>query len=156
GPKPRFRRNQYGFVVGGPVRRNKTFFFIDYQGTKLQTGTVRTSTVPTTLERQGIFSAPVYDPATTRQTGSGFLRDRFATDTIPSTRFDPAARAVLDRYPLPNVFVSGREAAANNFIRIGNESTGQNQFGVRLDHNANMRHRIFGRYEYLRDDSQPV
>ena len=41
GPKPRFRRNQYGFVVGGPIQRNKTFFFVDYQGTRLQTGTVR-------------------------------------------------------------------------------------------------------------------
>jgi hypothetical protein len=156
GPKPRFRRNQYGFVVGGPIRRNKAFFFIDYQGTKLKTGTVRTSTVPTMLERQGIFSASIYDPATTRQTGSGFLRDRFANDTIPSNRFDPAARALLDRYPLPNVFVNGREAAANNFVRIGNEGADQNQFGLRLDHNANMRHRIFGRYEYLRDDSRPV
>ncbi len=58
GPKPRFRRNQYGFVFGGPIQRNKTFFFVDYQGTRLQTGTVRTSTVPTSLQRQGIFSTP--------------------------------------------------------------------------------------------------
>ena len=41
GPKPRFRRNQYGFVFGGPIQRNKTFFFADYQGTRLQTGTPR-------------------------------------------------------------------------------------------------------------------
>ena len=39
GPKPRFRRNQYGFVLGGPIQKNKTFFFVDYQGTRLQTGT---------------------------------------------------------------------------------------------------------------------
>src|SRR2546428_1460138 len=62
GPKPRFRRNQYGFVLGGPFQRNQTFFFVDYQGTRLQTGTVRISTVPTSLQRQGIFGVPVYDP----------------------------------------------------------------------------------------------
>jgi hypothetical protein len=147
GPKPRFRRNQYGFVLGGPVRRNRAFFFADYQGTRLQTGIVRTSTVPTSLQRQGIFSVPIIDPVT---------RGRFANDTIPLERFDPAARAVLDRYPLPNVFIALREAAANNYIRIGNETAEQEQFGLRLDHNVTRNHRLFGRYAYLRDDSRPV
>ena len=156
GPNPRFRRNQYGFVFGGPMQKNKTFFFVDYQGTRLQTGTVRTSTVPTSLQRQGIFSTPIYDPGTTQNTANGFLRDRFLNDTIPADRIDPAALALLNRYPLPNVFVGGREATANNYIRVGNETTDQEQFGIRLDHNLNMAHRLFGRYEYFRDDSRPV
>src|SRR5262245_14232440 len=156
GPKPRFRRNQYGFVFGGPIQANKTFFFADYQGTRLQTGTPRTSTVPTSLQRRGIFSTAVYDPATTRQTANGYVRDRFLNDTIPLERFDPAVRAVLDRYPLPNVFnANGTEAASNNYIRTANETTNQDQFGIRLDHTVNGRQRIFGRYEYLRDHSLP-
>ena len=52
-------------------------------GNRLQTGTVRTSTVPTTLQRQGIFSTPIFDPTTTRQTGSGFVRDRFSMTRSP-------------------------------------------------------------------------
>jgi Carboxypeptidase regulatory-like domain len=155
GPKPRFRRNQYGFVFGGPIQRNKTFFFADYQGTRLQVGTPRPSTVPTSLQRQGIFSTPIYDPATTRQVAGAFVRDRFQNDTIPLDRFDPALKAVLDRYPLPNVFVNGQEATANNYVRTANEVTNQDQFGFRLDHELNRNQRIFGRYEYLRDHSLP-
>src|SRR5262252_1423815 len=156
GPKPLFRRNQYGFVFGGPVQQDKTFFFADYQGTRLQTGTPRTSTVPTSLQRRGIFSTAIYDPATTRQTTNGFVRDQFLNNTIPLERFDPAVRAVLDRYPLPNVFnANGTEAASNNYIRTANETTNQDQFGIRLDHTLNGRQRLFGRYEYLRDHSLP-
>jgi len=155
GPKPRFRRNQYGFVFGGPIEKNKTFFFADYQGTRLQVGTPRTSTVPTTLQRQGIFSTPIFDPQTTRQTASGYVRDRFLNDTIPTDRFDRVARQLLSRYPFPNVFVNGKEATANNYTRVANETTDQDQFGLRLDHNLSANQRFFARYEYLRDDSQP-
>jgi hypothetical protein len=157
GPKPRFRRNQYGFVIGGPIQTNRTFFFADYQGTGLQTGTVRTSTVPTTQQRNGVFSTPIFDPATTRQTGSGLVRDRFLNDTIPQDRIDSAARAVVDRYPFPNVFnANGQEATANNYVRIGNETTNQQQFGIRVDHNLKANQKLFGRYAYLRDDSRPI
>jgi len=155
GPRPRFRRNQYGFVFGGPLQRNRTFFFADYQGTRLQTGTPRTSTVPTSLQRRGIFSTPIYDPATTRQVNGGYIRDQFFNNTIPLERWDPAAKAVVDRYPSANVVVNGVEASANNYLRTANETTDQDQFGLRLDHNLNRNQRIFGRYEYVRDHSLP-
>ena len=57
--KPRFRRNQFGFVFGGPIDADKTFFFWDYQGTRQDIGRVRISTVPTLLQRQGIFTEAV-------------------------------------------------------------------------------------------------
>jgi hypothetical protein len=156
GDKPRFRRNQYGFVLGGPIRRNTTFFFAEYQGARLDTGVVRTSTVPTTQQRQGAFSRPVYDPATTQQTSSGYSRDRFENDVIPVDRIDPAARAVVDRYPYPNVFVNGQEATVNNYLRVGDETSQQDQFGIRIDQNFSAAHRLFGRYARLRDDARPI
>lgn len=152
GPKPRFRRNQYGFVLGGPVQKNMTFFFVDWQGTRLNTGVVRTSTVPTLAQRQGVFSAAVYDPATTRRETSGWVRDLFPNNTIPTQRWDRVASSLVSRYPLPNV----AGATANNYRRVGNDDTVADQFDGRLDRYFGERHRVFGRYSYLRDDTKPV
>ncbi len=155
--KPRFRRNQYGFVVGGPIRKNKTFYFVDWQGTRLNTGVVRTSTVPTSAQKRGEFTQPVFDPRTTGQTTSGLARTAFPNNAIPLDRFDGAALVVMDRYPAPNVFTAaGAEAAANNYRRVGNDETAADQFDGRMDHYFSPRHRVFSRYSYVRDRSRPA
>jgi Carboxypeptidase regulatory-like domain/TonB dependent receptor len=156
GPKPLFRRNQYGFVFGGPIQKQRTFFFADYQGSRQLVGVVRTSTVPTSQQRQGVFSTPIYDPASTQQANGSYRRDQFPNNTIPPSRFDSAALKALDRFPLPNVFSRASEATANNYRRTGTEQQHQDQFDVRLDHQFNPSQRVFGRYTYLRDDSRPV
>ncbi len=156
GPNPPFKRNQYGFVMGGPVRQNRTFFFVDWQGTRLRIGSTKISTVPTSAQRQGIFSTPIFDPTTTQLTPGGtYVRVPFANNTIPSDHFDPGAAALLNRYPRPNVFVNGKEATANNFRRLGTDTTDADQFDTRLDHYLGARHRLFGHYTFLRDDSAP-
>ena len=92
GPKPEFRRNQYGVTFGGPIQTNKTFFFVDWQGTRLRTGITRFSVVPTVAQRQGIFTQKIFDPASSPRTA-------FANNTIPASRFDPIATQVLEHYP---------------------------------------------------------
>ena len=157
--KPEFRRNQYGAALGGPIVKNRTFFFVDYQGTKQAIGTVRTSTVPTVLERQGNFTElygttnPVlYDPATTVQSGSTFTRSPFTPNNIiPVDRIDPATLVVLNRYPLPT-----KSGTANNFTLVGNDQDHQNQFDTRVDHKFSDRNQTFGRYSYFHDVDQPV
>ena len=62
GSEPRFRRNQYGMAVGGPIQTNRTFFFADWQGTRLRTGVTRFSVVPTLAQRQGAFAQTIFDP----------------------------------------------------------------------------------------------
>lgn len=157
GPKLPFKRNQYGLALGGALQRNKTFFFVDWQGTRLRTGITRFSTVPTSSQRQGVFTAPVFDPATTVRTDTGYQRLGFSGNTVPLTRWDPAARALLARYPSPNVYTgSGAEATANNYRRSGTDSTDADQFDTRLDRYFGARHRVFGRYSYLRDESRPT
>lgn len=156
GPQPLFRRNQYGFVLGGPLKKNNTFFFVDWQGTRLSTGVVRNSTVPASAQKGGVFAQPIFDPQTTRESASGYIRDPFPKNTISLARMDPAALAVLNRYPAPNVFVGGAEAIANNYRRVGTDTTAQDQFDLRLDHNLSARQRVFIRYSFLRDDSAPA
>ena len=157
--KPAFRRNQFGFVLGGPIEKDRAFFFVDYQGSRQSIGRVRISTVPTALQRQGVFSEPVagrvptiYDPATTRPvTGGGTTRDPFPANAIPANRIDPVAVALLNRYPLPNV-----SGTANNYRRVGNETDDQDQFDVRLDHRASTSDQLFARFSYFRDLTDPV
>jgi hypothetical protein len=144
GPKPEFRRNQYGITVGGPIRKNKTFFFADWQGTRLLTGLTRFSTVPTVAQRGGVFAAAIYDPTTSPRTP-------FPSNTIPVSRFDPIAAQILQHYPVPNL-----PGTANNFVRTAVEPDSQDQFDGRIDNIFNRKHRVFGRYSYLRDDDNPV
>jgi hypothetical protein len=90
---PRFRRNQFGGVLGGPLLRDRMFFFIDYQGQRHTIGRTVIATVPTLLQRQGIFTEPVgervptiYDPATTVAGAGGVTRAQFPGNTIPAGR----------------------------------------------------------------------
>ncbi|HUR33570.1 MAG TPA: carboxypeptidase-like regulatory domain-containing protein [Vicinamibacterales bacterium] len=153
--KPRYRRHQFGGVVGGPIRRNHTFFFLDYQGQRQTVGRTVISTVPTLLQRQGIFSEAiggrvpqVYDPVAT----DGTTRSPFPGNRIPDTRVDPVARLLLDRYPLPTT-----GGTANNFQRVADEAQDQDQFSVRLDQQfADNRDHLFGRLTRFNERFLPV
>jgi hypothetical protein len=150
--KPEFRRNQFGGTLGGPIVKNKSFFFLDYQGTRQAIGTTKTSTVPTLAQRQGIFTQKVFDPATTTSNGKGgFTRTEFAGDRIPLKRIDPVALAILNRYPLPN-----QPGTANNFKLVSTDQENQDQLDGRFDHNFNDANHFFGRYSYFRDFLNPA
>ncbi len=157
--KPVFRRNQFGGVLGGPIVTDKTFFFVDYQGTRQLINRVRTSTVPTLLQRQGIFTEKIngvvpiiYDPSTTAaKTGGGYNRTAFANNSIPLTSMDPVALQLLNRFPLPTT-----SGTANNYTRSGNEPDDLDQFDARIDHRFSMRDHFFGRYSYAIEKSSPV
>ena len=158
--KPEYRRNQFGGTMGGPLVENHTFFFVDYQGQRQDIGRTVISTVPTVLQRQGIFTEAIggrvpviYNPATTVPNGAGgFTRAPFAGNTIPIGQMDPVALALLARYPMPT-----SPGTANNFSRTAPEIDNQDQFDIRIDHRFNgPGDQIFGRLSYFHDDFVPV
>ena len=117
--KPDYHRNQFGGTAGGPIVKDHTFFFFDYQGQRQSIARTATSTVPTVLQRQGIFTESIagrvpviYDPATT----VGSVRTAFPGNTIPAGRIDSVALSLLQRYPMPT-----SSGTANNYSRIDNE-----------------------------------
>jgi hypothetical protein len=145
-PKPIYQLNQFGGTLGGPIIKNKTFFFTDYQGSRLRDGQTLISTVPTPAERNGDFSASgrsIYDPATT-DPSNGNARQPFFGNKIPSARFDPVAKAFMDLYPDPNV----PGATFSNYVRTGNFTDWVQSTNVRIDHNLSQHNQLFGRFAY--------
>lgn len=126
-PIPPFRQNQFGGSLGGPVIKNKTFFFVSYEGERIGKSLTETASVPTATMRAGNFSGlpPIFDPAQIAGTG----RTPFANNQVPITRLDPVAEALLTRIPLPNLPGIGQNLRSTEM-----QATGGNQASARLDH----------------------
>lgn len=140
---PPFRQNQFGATAGGPLKRNKLFLFSSYQGTRIAQGVTFVSTVPTVDQHNGLFSVPVYDPASTRAnpSGAGSIRDLFPGSQVPVNRFDSIGKKVLDVYPMPNL-----PGTANNYILNPATHSSVNQYDSRFDLNLSSADTMFGRY----------
>jgi hypothetical protein len=153
-PKPTYRQNQYGGTIGGPIIKNRTFFFFSYQGTKIRLGQSFTSSVPSLQALAGDFSEQpavrrnIFDPLTLSGTGDGAFRTQFPNNRIPSTRFDPVSMRIAALYPAPNI--AGRDHLPNNFFFSPSDSDDAHQYDMRFDHNFSDKHRFFARYS-LRD-----
>ena len=156
-PIPPFKLNQFGFSTGAPVLipkvyngKNRTFFFFDYQGTRIRTGHTFLASVPPESWRGGDFSgyAPIFDPLTTTVQSDGTVtRQPFTNNQIPSNRFDPIAKKLIDQFPNPNVAGAVSTAGvANNFLSSPSEPDDTNQFDVRIDHRISDSDSIFGRF----------
>jgi hypothetical protein len=149
--KPVFKQNQFGGTIGGPVIKNKAFFFFSYQGTRRRIGQTFISTVPSRdIKERGDFSQQpavrrnVYDPATTTGTGANAVRQQFAGNIIPLNRWDAVAAAIIKLYPDPNI--AGREHLPDNYFFSPSAEDDANQYDWRGDYNFSENHRFYTRY----------
>jgi len=171
-PKAPFKQNQFGGTLGGPIKKNKLFFFGDYQGTRVSAATTRIVTVPQPAEVNGDFSGilgsqvgtdalgrPVYqgeifDPSSTRTVGGSVVRNGFGFDPvtglpipgqaniIPQSRLDTISHNVAALYPAPNQAGS----LANNYIINNPGQDTVDQMDARADYNISARQQVFGRF----------
>ena len=158
--KAPFKQNQFGGTLGGPIKKNKLFFFGDYQGTRVRAANTDIATVPTAAEIGGNFSGllgsqvgtdalgrPVYqgeifDPASTTMVNGNVVRNPFQGNIIPASRLDSIAHNAGALYPAPTV--AGATANNYNFNAPGKDTI--DQMDARVDYNISNRQQIFGRF----------
>ena len=147
-PLPATKWNQFGGSLGGPLIKNRLFFFGDYQGTRRSNGASARLNVPTALVRSTCldptvpfcdfseYPQPIFDPSTGTQ---------FTNNQIPRNRISSQAVNLLTLLPAPNVPGAG---LSQNFIASGTELFNDDDFNIRIDHNASEKLNLFGRYSF--------
>lgn len=161
-----FHYNQYGGAIGGPLgipklynARNRTFFFFNIEQWQYNFANSLITSVPTPAQRGGDFSGlltatgaliPIYDPSTTRANpnGSGFVRNTYAGNRVPTSQLSPIALNYLKFVPLPNRAPSNAFTNANNYIGLSSAHLNMEQYLVRVDHRFNEKNSLFARVTY--------
>ena len=144
--KPKFNQNQWGGTLGGPIVRNKLFFFGSHEQTNRSSDVSRFFTVPTLEARRGDFSSygtTIYDPLTGTATGAG--RTAFANNTIPQERMSRVARQIIEWLPLPT-----NSAISSNYFASGVAEFDRHSTDVKVNWNPSGRFTMFGRTSVLK------
>jgi hypothetical protein len=157
-PRAPFHQNQFGGAAGGPVLRNRTFFFADYQGTRQATSAGSSiRDVPPAALRNGDFSSvstTIYDPGTRQLAANGtVVATPFAGNVIPQNRLNQAALAVAQLVPLPNFGTPG--ALARNYFYQPARFNNTDQGDIRIDQVVSAKNNVYGRFSISRN-AQPA
>ena len=139
GVKPTLQRNQFGVVFGGPIIRNRTFFFGDYEGFRQISRTVTFATIPTQAQREGVLGRPVRNPVT---------GEVFADGVIPTSAITAFARQVLAGLPAPT-----RPGTVNNFDSLPRRQDYNDKFDIKVDHQFTTATTAFVRYSHRKVDN---
>ncbi len=143
--KPLSIYNNFGATLGGPIKKNKLFYFVSYDGTKQRQASPGYYTVPTTALKAGDFSSIstlIYDPQTGNADGTG--RTPFAGNKIPLNRLDAIAQKIQSFYPDPNY--NGPNLFANNYTASGGPILDRNYFDAKINFAQSDKEMIWGKY----------
>ncbi|HYI95795.1 MAG TPA: carboxypeptidase regulatory-like domain-containing protein [Bryobacteraceae bacterium] len=145
--RPPFRQNQYGFAFGGPIKRNKLFFFSNYEGLRSRKGQTFLSTVPDPAQLRGDFRGlnPIYDPETTRPdpaNPAAIIRSPFPNNIVPPERIHPFARSFNTLFPAPN------RSGPLNYISTSTFVDDFDQLNLRGDIHLSEKDNMFARYSW--------
>jgi hypothetical protein len=141
-PAPTYNREQMGGTLGGPIVRNRTFFFTDYEHTRLREGITKVTNVPTLAERNGDFSQSLL-PAPYNPFASSSMRPPFPNNTIPDAFIHPVGRKIAALYPLPN-----RPTPMANFVSSPVLRDNNDHFDVRGDQSLGAGGLLSARYSF--------
>ena len=139
GKKPPYRHNQFGGAIGGPIRKDKIFFFLSYETRRARQALTQTFSVPPATARAGDFAGlpAIYDPLTTTSSGG---RSVFPGNRIAANRLDPVAMAFLRKLPEANL-----AGQAQNYLASPTLRNDDNQGVMRIDHHITSKDSLFGR-----------
>src|SRR3954463_8053728 len=146
---PETKRNQFGGSLGGPIQKDKVFFFADYQGLRSNVGGSQLLTVPTAAARNGDFSAygvNIFDP---RSGAAPAQRTQFSGNVIPGNLLSPQALGILKLIPLPNPPWTAN-GTIHNSVSWAREPFDDNPYDLRIDDRVNAGLNLFGRYSFAK------
>ena len=164
--KTYYRRDQPGFVIGGPIKRNKTFFFGTFEQTKAKSPQTFSGNAPLAEFRAGNFQKlmfsdgrpmTIYNPFDTYKDASGVTkRNPFPNNIIPASMIDPVSQKVMKYIPLPNSVPTNAFTFANNFYMQGINLSLARQMDIKVDHSLTDKWRLTGRFSHGRSDGTPA
>jgi hypothetical protein len=157
--RPPYQRNQFGAYIGGPIRKNKTFFFGGYEALRERKGLTYAGQVPTQAMLNGDFSAllsqpdpntgkapyRIIDPLTCSNPPFGAACQAFPGNIIPPNRFNSVAQIVIPFFPQPDIS-GATNVGTNNFVTNPKRSRNDNQFSGRVDHSFSEKDNLYVRY----------
>ncbi|HUY13411.1 MAG TPA: TonB-dependent receptor [Terriglobia bacterium] len=147
---PPYQQNQFGFTLGGPIRKGKTFFFVNWEGTRINQGTTLLSTVPTPLMHQGDFTELSPSPTSPSIQPLAQFSNCIQGGIVQASCIDPVASKIFALYPMPNTNLAQNGIpggfVGNNYIASPTATHNSDEVGTRLDYRFRESDTLFGHF----------